>query len=284
MDWIPQLWITGFAAAIFLCFMAQLPKVVYLRWWFCASGIGLSAALLEWASRGQPAAIIGPALILCLCAQMGCIVGGLVRQNSKSKYAWAVFGASILGSSVLLISGNSPGRFAAARCPISLIILIVIMAFLARHWKHHPWAVSIISAILWLGILHELLSIAVTMHYVAVNFLTFTYPAEVIVVPCGRTIALLFLALSDIGIRDGQLLGRAEELQFLVDSTGQGICKIDHRGQITFVNATAAECWRSPEETPGVPGCRKSWLPMTMILPFGQSQSSCFVPPRRSAG
>ena len=255
MDWIPQLWITSFAAAIFLCFVAQLPEFAYLRWWFCASGIGLSAVLLERMSGGQPSAIISPALILCLCAQLGCIVGGLVRQNSKPKRAWAVFGASILGGTVLLILGNSPGPLAVARGLIPLIILTVIMAYLAKHRKHHPWAVSILFAILWVGILHELLGLAVTLHYAEANFLAFTDPAGGILVPCGSTIALLFLALSDIGIRDGQSFGRAEQLRLLVDSTDQGICEIDHRGQITFVNAAAAEMLAVPEGNPG-----GSWL------------------------
>ena len=36
MDLIAQIRITGFAAALFLCLMVQLPGVVSLRWWFYA--------------------------------------------------------------------------------------------------------------------------------------------------------------------------------------------------------------------------------------------------------
>ena len=242
MDLIAQIRITGFAAALFLCLMVQLPGVVSLRWWFYASGIGFSAALLEWSTAGQAEARAAPILFLCLCAQLGCIAGGLLWQSSKSKYAKAALAASILLGFVLLtLSGNSAGRMAAARALIALIILTVLVAYLGKHRDRHPWAVSIISAILLLAILRELLGIAVAMHWAEANFLPFIFSVGEFIGPCASTLALLFIAFSDIALRDGQLQGRAERLRQLVDSTDHGICEIDRSGLITFVNATAAE-------------------------------------------
>jgi diguanylate cyclase (GGDEF)-like protein/PAS domain S-box-containing protein len=242
MDLIAQIRITGLAAALFLCLVAQLPEVASLRWWFYASGIGFSAALLEWATAGRLAARVGPILLLCLCVQLGCIAGGLLWQSPKPKYIRSAFAASILlGFILLTVSGSSAGRIAAARGLIALIILTALVLFLAKHRDRRPWTVSAISAILLLGILRELLGIAVALHWADADFLPLISSAGEFIGPGGSTIAMLYIAFSDIALRDGQLHTRVQHLRQLVDSTDHGICEIDHVGRITFVNAIAAE-------------------------------------------
>src|SRR5208282_3604454 len=235
MDLIAQIRITGFAAALFLCLMAQLPGVVSLRWWFAASGIGFSAALLEWFTAGAAEPRIGSILFLCLCAQLGCIAAGLLWQSSRLKRAKAAFAASILLGFVLLtLSGGSAARLAAAHCLISLILLTVLIAYLARHRARHPVTVSVLSAILLIGILRELLGIAVAMHWAEPTFQPLIFSAGEFIGPCGSAVALLFIAFSDIALRDTHLQNRADHLRQLVNSTDHGICEIDRAGLITF--------------------------------------------------
>ena len=218
MDLIAQIRITGFAAALFLCLMAQLPAVVPLRWWFSATGIGFCAALLDWSIGGPAEPRVASILFLCLCAQLGCIAAGLLWQSSKLKHAKAAFAASILlGFLLLTVSGNSAGRLAASRCLISLIILTVLVAYMARHRERHPFAVSIISAVLLLGIMRELLGVAVAMHWAEPSFLPLIFSVSDFFGPCVSAIALLFIAFSDIALRDAQLHRRAEHLRQLVD-------------------------------------------------------------------
>src|SRR6266542_6644615 len=108
MDWISQIRITGLASALFLCLMHQLPEVGIVRWWFYASGIGFSAALVEWYTAGQPASIVKPILFLCLCAQLGCIAAGLLCRRPWVKYVTTLFAAPIaVGLILLIVCGNS---------------------------------------------------------------------------------------------------------------------------------------------------------------------------------
>ena len=252
MDWIAQIRITGFVAALFLCLVAQLPGVASVRWWFYASGIGFSAALIEWSNGGEAAAHVRPILFLCLCAQMGCIASGLLWQSSRVKYVRATFAASLLlGFLLLTACSSSAAQLAAAGGLITLAILLVLVSYLARHRERYPWAVSLISAVLLLGILRELLGIAVAMHWAEPNFLPLLSATGEFIAPCGSAIALLFIAFSDIAVRDAQLQSRAEHLHQLVDSTDHGICEIDRGGQITFVNAVAAEMLSVSGEAPG---------------------------------
>ena len=231
MDLIAQIRITGFAAALFLCLMAQLPGVISLRWWFSASGLGLCAALLDWSLGGPAEPRVSSILLLCLCAQLGCIAAGLLWQSSRLKQAKAAFAASIpLGFLLLALSGNSAGHLAASRGLISLMILTALVAYLARHRERHPIAVSIISAVLLLGIMRELLGIAVAMHWAEPSFLPLIFFVSDFFSPCISALALLFIAFSDIALRDAQLHRRAVHLRQLVDTTDHGICEIDRGG------------------------------------------------------
>ena len=251
MDLIAQIRITGLAAALFLCLMAQLPGLVSVRWWVSATGLGFGAALLEWFSSGPAEPRVASILFLCLCAQLGCIAAGLLWQSSKIRHAKAAFAASILLGFVLLsMAGNSAGRLTACRELIALLILTVLVAYLARHRERHPFAVSIISAVLLLGIMRDLLGIAVAMHWAEPSFMPLIFSVSDFFGPCVSVIALLFIAFSDVALRDAQLLRRAEHLRQLVDTTDHGICEIDRGGQITFVNARAAEMLDVTGETP----------------------------------
>jgi len=251
MDLIAQIRITGLAAALFLCLMAQLPGVISLRWWFSAAGIGFCAALLQGFSTSPAEPQITTALFLCLCAQLGCIAAGLLWQSSKLRQAKAALAASILLGFVLLTLANgSAGRLTAARDLIALLIPTILVVYLARHRDRHPLAVSLLSAVLLLGILRELLGIAVAMHWAEPTFMPLILTTGEFIGPCGSVVALLFIAFSDIAVRDAQLQGRADHLRQLVDSTDHGICEIDRGGLITFVNAAAADMLAIAGEIP----------------------------------
>jgi diguanylate cyclase (GGDEF)-like protein/PAS domain S-box-containing protein len=240
MDLIAQIRITGFAAALFLCMV--VPGVASLRWWFYATGFGFSASLLEWAAARQPSAHLGPILLLCLCAQMGCIARGLLWQISKLRYFQPVFAVILLLAFILLtLSGNSPGRIAAASGLVVLVILAVLLVYLYKHRQIHPWAVAVISSILVVGILRELLGIAIAVHWVASDFLSLISATGELIGPSGSTLALLFIAFSNLAIRDDELLARTHYMQRLIDSTDHGICQIDRGGHITYVNPAAAQ-------------------------------------------
>ena len=252
MDWISQIRITGLASALFLCLMAQLPEVGFLRWWFAASVVGFSAALVEW--YAGPASLVGPIVLLGLCAQLGCIAAGLLWQNLRVKYVQAVVAAPLLfGLIFLAVCGNSAGPLAAARGLVSLSILLVLVAFLWRHRSRHPMGVSMISATLGLSMLYELLRIAVGMRWAASDFLPLLASAGEFIGAGGSALALLFLAFCEIAVRDERLHTSVEQLQQVVDSTDVGICEIDGGGQITYVNAAAAEML-------GISGDSAAWL------------------------
>ncbi len=236
MDFIAQIGITGIAAALISCLVAQLPN----RWWFYATGIGLSASLLERFAEGWSPAILGPILLVCICAQMGCIGRGLLWKRPQLNYfKYAISVSILLGLALLILFANSTSRIAAARSLIAFLILALLMFCLHEHRKRHLWTVSVISVILVLGMVRELLGIVLAMHWIT-NFAPLLLTSCEFLGPFASTITLLFLAVRDLTLVNGDLQVGAERLRRLVDSTDHAICEVDLSGRITFVNATAA--------------------------------------------
>ena len=107
MDATAQVWIYGCASALFFCLALQQPSVAALRWWIGASGIGLAAALLE-SIPAVPGELLGSLVLLCLCAQMGCIVCGFLCRSSQRQDVRHVWAASLLpGLRFLIWSGGA---------------------------------------------------------------------------------------------------------------------------------------------------------------------------------
>ncbi len=214
-----------------------------MRWWFYASAIGFSVSLLEWFTARHAGAYLGSIFLLCFCAQMGCIAHGLLWQSSKSKYLKFVFAASILlGFILLILSGNSAERIGAAHGLVAIVILILLVVYLYMHRSRHPWAVSVISGFLLLGIVREVLGIAIALHWVGnINLLPVISSAWELIGPSSSTIALLFIAFSNIAVNNEDLRIGAEDNRRRVESTDHGICEIDQGGHITFANTVAAK-------------------------------------------
>jgi len=249
MDWIAQIRLTGLAAALFLCLLAQLPGVGFVRWWFYASSFGFVAAVVGWSSGSQPGEQVSAALLLCLFAQLGCIASGLLWQNSKSRYANAALGGCLMGGFLLLaVSGNSGNRFAAAEALVSISIFTLLLAYLWKQRAHRPWPVSLVSSLLLLGMMHELLNIATALHWAKPDIAPLLASTGAFIASSASTIALLFLAFGGIGRRYDLLQTGTEHLRKLVDATDHGICQIDRGGQITFLNAAAAQMLGIPAD------------------------------------
>ena len=229
MDGFDQIRITGFAVAVFLSLMAQLPAVRSLRWWFYASSMGLLAAMAQWMADapGRMASFA----FLCFCAQVGCTASGLLWQSGKLKYLRTAFAASVLtGFALLTVLGKSAQQLAAARSVILLGLLLALVSYLAWRRDRRPWTASILSALLMLGILHQLLKIAEAMHWSDPAFLPLLSRAGGVIGPIAVSAALIFIALHDLAVQDEQLRQRAGHMRQLVDTTDHAICEIERRG------------------------------------------------------
>jgi diguanylate cyclase (GGDEF)-like protein/PAS domain S-box-containing protein len=249
MDWIAQVRLTGLAAALFLCLLAQLPGAGFVRWWFYASSFGFVAAVVGWSTEGQPAERVSAVLLLCLFAQLGCIASGLLWQSAKSRYANASLASCVLGGFLLLaVIGRSGVALTAAGALVSIAIYALLLAYLWKQRAHRPLPVSLISALLLLGVMHELVSIATAAHLAEPNMAPLVSSTGSFIASSGSTIALLFLAFGGIGRQYEQMQSGTEHLRKVVDATDHGICQIDRGGQITFLNATASQMLGIPAD------------------------------------
>jgi diguanylate cyclase (GGDEF)-like protein len=246
MELIIQLWITGFAAALFLCLAVQLPRVTSLRWWLFAAGAGFLDSLLEWFCAGQPSARVGTILLLCVCVKIWCIARGLFGQV-RLKYLWVAFTGSILLGFVLftLPFDHSPESVSAAHGVIASCILVMLGVHLwNQRNRQKGWASFVIPAILLMGVARELLGVAITLHWLALStdqvssliFITWE-----VIGSCGSMIALFFISIDAIATRAQELHAGSERMRKLLDFTDHGICEVNERGLITYVNSTAAE-------------------------------------------
>jgi PAS domain-containing protein len=275
MNWLAQIWINGFAAALFLCLVAQLPEVVSLRWWLGATGIGFCAALLQWAAGRASLALIAPLLFLCLVAQLGCVLCGLLWYSSRARYVKFALGGSLaLGVLLLFLCGGSTGGISVARGLVSLLVLLLLLAHLAEYRKRYPWTIHLISAVLIWGVLRQLTAITVGLHWLSPGSMPLLSSAWEFVYPFGSGLALLFLGICDVALRDKRLSARVDQMRQLVEGTDKGLCEIDRAGQITFANWAA-----SSQPTPGF---RSVSLPTTRRYRYGRSPNSLYAPQRTS--
>jgi len=251
MDWLAQIWIHGFATALFLCLVAQLPNVVSLRWWLGATSLGFCAALLQWAVGRASLALVAPLLFLCLVAQLACVLCGLLWYGSRARYVKFALGGSLaLGVLLLFLCGSSHSGIDVARGVVSLLVLLLLLAHLAEYRKRYPWTIHLISAALLWGVLRQLTAISVGLHWTSPNPMPLLSSAWDFVYPFGSGLALLFLGICDLALRDKRLSARVDQMRQLVEGTDRGLCEIDRAGQITFANPAAARMLNLGSEQP----------------------------------
>jgi diguanylate cyclase (GGDEF)-like protein/PAS domain S-box-containing protein len=246
MNAIVQIWISGAASVLLLYLVLQQPSAAALRWWLGASSLGLAAALLEWPGVGAPTALSGAAVLLCLCAQFGCIVCGFLPRRPRLTPQLLVLGASLLSGLLLLVVCRGAAARLALCCALpSLAGLVLFECLLYRRRGRYPWAVPSISAVLLLGIVRELLSAVTALHWLdVIPVIASALPpllAQSGFLTCGgAAIALIFFAFHESARQFQELAEDAGQLRQLVDATDHGICQLDCGGRIEFINSAAA--------------------------------------------
>ena len=262
-----------------------------MRWWLCGSCLGLVAALLQLPAKMAPVAIRS-SILLCLCVQLGCFTCGFLRRSlSFRQLRFAVAAFPLPGLVLLLLSRGSAERIEVS-CNLVAVAMLATLAFFLHRDERPSWF-SLITSIIVLAVLRELLSISVAMHWpdfiqpLPANLqLLISYTG--FLVPAASTLALLQATFQRTTRFLRQLQHEAEDLRQLIESSDDGICRIDCHGLITFANAALRACWSWAVMPPKVkdqprPGFKTSLGRTTMRAPCGRSAISCFAPLRRLA-
>jgi diguanylate cyclase (GGDEF)-like protein/PAS domain S-box-containing protein len=262
MELILQLWIAAPATALLLLFLWQLPAVTALRWWFYACSIGLISLFLAW----LPAAVSTERLLtlillivalLCGCAQIHWVARGLLCLR-RHRQVWTYVSVALVCSLLLVLLPlaafvgpvEQRMQWVVASRSLILPILCGILGFsILTNSANSQRAVWMVSALLMLGFAGGLMQAALPLLPPGL-----TGPMRPALTPleaigqCGVALAMACMVHGEAKARDAKLRDRTETLLRLVDSADFGICEVDARGCVTFVNRTASEMFAKKQQ------------------------------------
>jgi diguanylate cyclase (GGDEF)-like protein/PAS domain S-box-containing protein len=255
MELIVQLGMVVTATALGFLFLRQLPNVTALRWWFYAYGVGLAALLLELLAAPRPTTLLATFLLIgalvCGYAQVYWVARGLLSLQGNRRiwmYAPLAFGFSVLlGCTLLAVLAGPADQRLHSMLESRHLILPTICGILGfQLWtksagsRRETW---VLSSVPLLGFAGGLLDRGAGLHVlpqVLRNVVPLGSAAWAGIGQCGVALAMAHMVHNEVRAGEAELRTSSERLRQLVDSADYGICEVDARGCLTFVNRTAA--------------------------------------------